>query len=42
MEIKKIFGNFEKVIDPMAVIGIAFVLAALVAGYYVVKKSSSR
>lgn len=38
---RKIVVLDAKAIDPMAVIGIAFVLAALVAGYYVVKKQQS-
>jgi len=38
---RKIVVLDAKAIDPLAVIGIAFVLAALVAGYYVVKKQQS-
>ena len=38
---RKIVVLDAKAIEPLAVIGIAFVLAALVAGYYVVKKQQS-
>lgn len=37
---RKIVVLDAKAIDPLTVIGIAFVLAALVAGYYVVKKTA--